>query len=159
MGEPTVAFNLVAVTPNDPAVPVVADRVTVLTPRINLPALAEGINVFSATMNEAGRVAANERPVRLPVVPSLYVTFTVAVTAIAIPGLYSNATQGADPSGVCLFFGSSKVTLDGTGFYGQLSDGTNFSFSGGDLVVNGISLTKHVHTGVMPGGGTTGTPQ
>ena len=47
----------------------------------------------------------------------------------------------------------------GNGFHGQLSDGTNFNFSGGDLVVNGISLTKHVHTGVMPGGGTTGTPQ
>ena len=95
--------------------------------------------------------------------------------AIAIPGLYSSATQGADPSGVCLFFGSSKVTLDGTGFHGelsdgtmfkfgngfqgQLSDGTNFNFGGGDLIVNGISLTKHTHGGVETGGGTTGTPQ
>lgn len=79
--------------------------------------------------------------------------------AIAIPGLYSNATQGADPSGVCLFFGASRVTLDGGGFHGTLSDGTNFNFIGGDLVVNGISLTKHTHGGVETGGGTTGTPQ
>lgn len=78
--------------------------------------------------------------------------------AIAIPGLYSNATQGADPSGVCLFFGSSKVTLDGGGFHGTLSDGTNFNFSGGDLVVNGISLTKHTHGGVEPGGSNTAKP-
>ena len=78
--------------------------------------------------------------------------------AIAIPGLYSNATQGADPSGVCLFFGSSKVTLDGSGFHGQLSDGTNFNFSGGDLVVNGISLTKHTHGGVETGGANTSKP-
>ena len=79
--------------------------------------------------------------------------------AIAIPGLYPNATQGADPSGACLFFGSSRVTLDGTGFHGELSDGTNFNFSGGDLVVNGISLTKHTHGGVETGGGTTSTPK
>ena len=94
--------------------------------------------------------------------------------AIAIPGLYSNATQGADPSGVCLFFGSSRVTLDGNGFHGelsdgtmfkfgngfhgQLSDGTNFNFSGGDLVVNGISLTKHTHGGVETGGANTAKP-
>ena len=51
--------------------------------------------------------------------------------AVAVPGLYSNATQGADPSGVCLFFGSSKVTLDGTGFHGELSDGTVFKFGNG----------------------------
>lgn len=78
--------------------------------------------------------------------------------AIAIPGLYSNATQGADPSGVCLFFGSSKVTLDGGGFHGTLSDGTVFNFSGGDLVVNGISLTKHTHGGVERGGSNTAKP-
>lgn len=93
---------------------------------------------------------------------------------IAIPGLYSNATQGANPSGVCLFFGSSKVTLDSTGFHGelsdgtmfkfgngfqgQLSDGTNFSIGGGDLVVNGISLTKHTHGGVESGGSNTAGP-
>lgn len=78
--------------------------------------------------------------------------------AIAIAGLYSNATQGANPSGVCLFYGGSKVTLDGGGFHGNLSDGTSFSFSGGDLVVNGISLTKHTHGGVEPGGANTSKP-
>ena len=94
--------------------------------------------------------------------------------AIAIPGLYSGATQGADPSGVCLFFGSSRVTLDGTGFHGELSDGTifkfgngfhgtlsdgtNFNFSGGDLSVNGISFANHTHGGVEPGGANTAKP-
>ncbi len=81
--------------------------------------------------------------------------------AICIPGLYTGATDGmANKSGsLCLFFGGSTITLDGGGFVGTLADGTNFNFSGSDLVVNGISLTKHVHGGVIPGGGNTGTPK
>ncbi len=81
--------------------------------------------------------------------------------AIAIPGLYTASTDGQSnkSSSLCLFYSGSTVTLDSNGFIGTLADGTNFTFSGGDLVVNGISLTKHVHTGVTPGGGTTGKPQ
>lgn len=81
--------------------------------------------------------------------------------AICIPGLYSGAVpsnmyHGAD---VCLFHGDSLVTLNGGSFSGALGDGTTFSFGGGDLVVNGISLTKHVHGGVMSGGSKTSTPE
>nr|DAY57439.1 MAG TPA: baseplate protein [Caudoviricetes sp.] len=81
--------------------------------------------------------------------------------AICIPGLYS----GAAPSNVshsddtCLFNGGSLVHLGSGGFSGTLADGTTFSFSGGDLVVNGISLTEHLHGGVEPGGGKTGKPE
>lgn len=81
--------------------------------------------------------------------------------AICIPGLYTGATDGManKSSSLCLFYGGSTVTLDGSGFIGTLADGTNFNFSGGDLVVNGISLTKHVHGGVMTGSGDTSKPK
>lgn len=81
--------------------------------------------------------------------------------AICIPGLYSGTTATAvsNPNDVCLSNGDSKVSLGAGGFAGNTADGTTFSFSGGDLVVNGISLTKHVHGGVETGGGTTSTPQ
>ena len=80
--------------------------------------------------------------------------------AICIPGLYSgSAASGPSSSGdVCLMNGSSKIILNSSTFSGSVG-GTSFSFTGGDLVVNGISLTKHVHGGVESGGSTTSTPQ
>ena len=61
----------VAVTPKEPAVPVDADRVTPVTPRMNLPEAAAGTRLFNGSMKLARRVAASETPVRFPVVPSL----------------------------------------------------------------------------------------
>lgn len=78
--------------------------------------------------------------------------------AIAVPGLYSGGVNDS-PDAVCLRFGGSKVLLDGSGFHGTLSDGTSFSFAGGDLVVNGISLVHHVHGGIEPGPAKTGQPE
>lgn len=78
--------------------------------------------------------------------------------AVCIPGLYSSGVNDA-PDTVCLRYGGSKVQLGPGGFSGSLADGTSFSFAGGDLVVGGISLTKHVHGGVEPGGGNTGGPK
>ena len=80
--------------------------------------------------------------------------------AIAIPGVYpgaapSNVSHSGD---VCLFQGGALVRLNGSEFTGSVG-GTNFSFSGGDLVVNGISLVHHVHGGVQSGGSTTSEPQ
>ena len=81
--------------------------------------------------------------------------------ALCIPGLYTDATQSnIEHSGsVCLFNGGSMVQLTGGGFSGMLADGTSFSFGGGDLVVNGISLVHHTHGNVENGGGNTGQPQ
>ena len=81
--------------------------------------------------------------------------------AICIPGLYSSEipTVESNPDDVCISNGDSLVTLGSGGFSGKLSDGTTFSFSGSDLVVNGISLTKHTHPGVESGSANTGTPQ
>ncbi len=81
--------------------------------------------------------------------------------AICVPGLYADSVPSnqSNPSDVCLFHSGSLVTLNGGAFAGTLADGTTFSFSGGDLIVNGISLTKHVHGGVMSGGSKTSTPQ
>jgi phage baseplate assembly protein gpV len=59
---------------------------------------------------------------------------------------------------VCFFNGGSLCVLNGSQFKITLADGTTATFGGGDLVVNGISLTKHLHTGVTPGGGNTGKP-
>ena len=81
--------------------------------------------------------------------------------AICIPGLYTDkfATMESNGNDVTIVNGGSKVTLGGGGFNGTLSDGTTFSFSGGDLIVNGISLTKHLHGGVTSGGDKTLKPE
>jgi hypothetical protein len=71
IGAPRDALDLVAVTPKLPAVPVVADKVTLFTARIYLPDAAAGIKPLSGCMKEARRVAASETPVKFPVVPSL----------------------------------------------------------------------------------------
>lgn len=80
--------------------------------------------------------------------------------AICIPGFYSNAVPSnvSHANEVCMFNNGSLVRL-GSSMTGELADGTNFSFSGGDLKVNGISLVGHVHDGVESGGSTTGKPQ
>lgn len=81
--------------------------------------------------------------------------------AICIPGLYTGAASAnvTNSGETCLFCEGSLLRLSGGSFTGTLADGTNFSFSGGDLVVNGISLTKHVHGGVESGGSKTNKPE
>ena len=91
MGMKSVPRRRVAVTPKLPAVPVLAESVTVLTERMNLPAAAAGIKPFRDCMNDARRVAARLTPVRLPVVPSLYVTATVAVATVAPVSVYHSS--------------------------------------------------------------------
>ena len=91
MGMKSVPRRRVAVTPKLPAAPVLADSVTVLTARMNLPAAAAGIQPFSGCMNDARLVAARLTPVRLPVVPSLYVTATVAVVTVAPVSAYHSS--------------------------------------------------------------------
>lgn len=80
--------------------------------------------------------------------------------AMFIPGYYSGAAAAnvSNPKDVSLHYGGSIVTLGAGGFSGSCN-GTTFSFSGGDLVVNGISLVHHTHGGVEPGGGSTGQPK
>ena len=79
--------------------------------------------------------------------------------AIVLPGLYSNAVPASrkHPKDVCFFNDGALLQLNRSEFKGQL-DGTQFRFADGDLVVNGISLVHHLHTGVVPGGGLTGEP-
>lgn len=81
--------------------------------------------------------------------------------AICIPGLYTGAapSNAAHSGDTCLFNRGSLVRLGSGGLTGNLADGTSFYFSGGDLVVNGISLTNHRHGGVEPGGSKTGQPE
>lgn len=76
--------------------------------------------------------------------------------AICIPGLYAKNNSPIYQNEVCLFNGGSIVRL-GSSLIGNLADGTNFSFSGGDLVVNGISVVHHTHTG--DSGGNTSPPK
>jgi hypothetical protein len=78
--------------------------------------------------------------------------------AIAIPGVYAGAAPSnvSNSGDVCLFQGGALVKLNGSEFSGSVG-GTNFKFSGGDLVVNGISLVHHTHPGCQ--GGSTGEPQ
>ena len=81
--------------------------------------------------------------------------------AYAIPTLFSASvpTLKGNPDDVCLFNNGSLAVLNEGIFKITLADGTTAIFGGGDLVVNGISLTKHVHPGVERGGSTTDRPQ
>ena len=67
--------------------------------------------------------------------------------AICIPGLYNRGCRSASPSDVCLFNGGVKMVISSGGI----------TVTGGDLVVGGISVTKHTHTG--DSGGTTSAPK
>ena len=80
--------------------------------------------------------------------------------AYAIPTVFSNSvpTLKSHPNDVCLFNGGSLVVLNGSTMKITLADGTVATFGGGDLVVNGISLVHHVHSGIYPGGSNTGQP-
>lgn len=81
--------------------------------------------------------------------------------AICIPGLYSSSAPSAagDPEKVCLVNDGSTVKLDKNSLDISLADGTTCHIGNGDLVVNGISLVKHVHGGVESGGSKTGKPE
>ena len=80
--------------------------------------------------------------------------------AYAIPTLFSASvpTLKSNPNDVCIFHNGSLCVLNSGTFHITLADGTNATFGGGDLVVNGISLVHHVHGGVMPGGSNTSQP-
>ena len=80
--------------------------------------------------------------------------------AYAIPTLFSDSvpTLKSNPNDVCLFNNGSLVVLNSSSMTINLADGTSVSIGGGDLVVNGISVVHHVHSGVTPGGGNTGEP-
>lgn len=77
---------------------------------------------------------------------------------IAIPGVYPGAAPSvvSNPNDVCLFQGGALLKLNSGSFSGNVG-GTSFSFGGGDLVVNGVSLCNHTHPGCQ--GGSTGQPQ
>lgn len=68
--------------------------------------------------------------------------------AIAIPGCYSSGVPANSSNDLTLFAGGTKMTV---------AEGM-VKISGADLVVDGISFKRHVHGGVMPGGGTTSGP-
>ena len=91
MGMKSIPRRRVAVTPKLPAVPVVAESVTVLTARMNLSVVVAEIEPFKDYINNTHRVAARLTPVRLPVVPSLYVTATVAVVTVAPVSVYHSS--------------------------------------------------------------------
>lgn len=86
--------------------------------------------------------------------------------AVAIPGLFKNGIPAAQKysQDVCITNGKATVRLTPSGeiiMQGQkltmnMTDGS--SISGGDLVVRGVSVTRHVHKGVVPGDGNTGQP-
>ena len=80
--------------------------------------------------------------------------------AYAIPTVFSSAvpTLASNPNDVCFFNNGSLCVLNEGAFHITLADGTNATFGGGDLVVNGISLVHHVHGGILPGGSDTAEP-
>ena len=81
--------------------------------------------------------------------------------AYAIPTLISASvpTLKSNPDDVCLFNDGALCVLKPSSLKITLTDGTSAEFSGGDLVVNGISLVHHVHGGVVRGNVATFEPE
>lgn len=97
--------------------------------------------------------------------------------AIVIPGLYANGatSEVSHPNETCMTCDGSIARMDGShfivelangttfniaeGISGNFADGTSLEIGSGDLVVNGISHSHHVHGGVQSGGSTTAEPQ
>lgn len=96
---------------------------------------------------------------------------------VALVGLYSDANpangNSADvhrttyPDGAVIEYDQAahklRATLPGAGRAELFAPG-GITITGtvtvtGDVIANGVSLTKHVHLGVMPGTGVTGAPQ
>jgi len=81
--------------------------------------------------------------------------------AYAIPTLFSDSvpTLKSNPNDVCMFNDGALIVLKSSSMTIKLTDGTNVSIGGGDLVVNGISVVHHVHGGITRGGANTDQPQ
>ena len=81
--------------------------------------------------------------------------------AYAIPTLFSASvpTLKSNHDDVCLFNNGSLAVLNEGTFKITLADGTTAIFGGGDLVVNGISLVHHVHSGISRGNSKTNQPE
>jgi hypothetical protein len=86
--------------------------------------------------------------------------------AIAVPGLYAGGVPAAAayPDDLCLTNGAATIRLTPAGdvlINGRklaMAAKESSSVEGGDLVVNGVSVTGHTHSGVQPGGGNSGPP-
>ena len=86
--------------------------------------------------------------------------------AIARAGIYKGgiAAAGKYPDDVCLTNGkatfrltpSGEVIIEGTKLTMNMSEGS--TITGGDLVVDGVSVKTHTHGGVQPGGANTNIP-
>lgn len=81
--------------------------------------------------------------------------------AYAIPTIFSASvpTLKSNPDDVCIFNDGALCVLKPSSLKITLTDGTNATFGGGDLVVNGISLVHHVHGGITRGGAKTNEPE
>ena len=97
--------------------------------------------------------------------------------AYAIPTLFSSGVPSlkSNPDDYCFFnegslailngsmfkctlANGSTFMLSGSTFTFTMADGTSATIGGGDIVVNGISVVHHLHTGVQPGSSNTGEP-
>ena len=83
----------------------------------------------------------------------------VPVGTTAFPNVPNNYAVVYGPTGVIIRDQASKttVTVNASGVTIQLTGG-NVTVLGGDVIADGISLKTHRHTGVQPGGGTSGPP-
>lgn len=71
------------------------------------------------------------------------------------PSVNAGNTTVYNSKGTKIELDGSKIKITSSGNLTISANGTTATFGGGDLVVNGISVTKHTHTGVHGG---TSTP-
>ena len=71
----------------------------------------------------------------------------------------------SDDKGQSIYLSASGITINGGSLPIAVNNAAsvtvndcNVNVQNGDVIANGISLLNHVHSGVTPGGATTGTP-
>ena len=71
----------------------------------------------------------------------------------------------SDDKGQSIYLSASGITINGGSLPITVNNAAsvtvndcNVNVQNGDVIANGISLLNHVHSGVTPGGATTGTP-
>lgn len=147
-----------------------------------IPGPYSQIQVIPDVSTEAVELRTDDRSARLSIFPSdhLVEVETVGSMVATVGGAVTVAAQG-DVTLTCpkLTINCPQTTITGTLTVGGLITGQGgFTVSGGggvqatcditlngsmsstgDIVAGGISLINHTHTGVTPGGGSTGAPE
>jgi phage baseplate assembly protein V len=145
-GDPSQGVVLPSIYQDDYAAPATSkDQETTVYPDGSTVDYNSATNTMTVTVSGSGKVIVNckEATINADTSVTLNAPQTTCTGKLTVEGLltYLNGMVGSTGSGA-----SAEIT-------------GNVNFSGGSLTHNGKNIgSTHTHTGVQPGGGTTGAP-